>query len=77
MTVVFRAQTALRAYHSAMEKVSSLLAIAFASAAYAKPHSWQDGAVMLIEAVTSNNGTAVVPIGGMLARLPIRRTVVH
>ena len=60
-----------------MKSAILALALTLATAAYAKTHQWHDATVAAIASQTSDDGTAVVPVGGIIAAVPIRRTVVY
>ena len=44
-----------------------------ASVAPAKPHDWKTGRIISQSVTTNDGGTAVVPVGGIIAAVPIRR----
>jgi hypothetical protein len=43
------------------------------SVALAKPHEWKTGKIISQNIASDNGGTAVVPVGGIIATVPIRR----
>lgn len=44
-----------------------------ASTAFAKQHDWKTGKIISQNISSDNGGTAVVPVGGIIAAVPIRR----
>lgn len=59
-----------------MKHLALILVIFCATAVTAKPREWKDANVAAIESNTSNGGVAVIPIGGILAGVPITRTTI-
>ena len=49
------------------------VALLVASTALAKEHDWKTGKIIGQNISSDSNGTAVVPIGGIIAAVPIRR----
>ena len=49
------------------------VALLVASTALAKEHDWKTGKIISQNISSDSNGTAVVPIGGIIAAVPIRR----
>jgi hypothetical protein len=59
-----------------MRNLALLLVVLFATTVTAKDREWKEAKVAAIESSTSNGGVAVIPIGGMIAGVPITRTTV-
>jgi hypothetical protein len=49
------------------------VALLVASTALAKEHDWKTGKIISQNISSDSNGTAVVPVGGIIAAVPIRR----
>jgi len=60
-----------------MKKLCLAFALILSTSAYAKSHQWQDATVAKIASQSSDSGTAIVPIGGIIAAVPIRHNVIY
>ena len=49
------------------------VALFVASSAFAKQHDWKTGKIISQNVSSDNGGTAVVPVGGIIATVPIHR----
>jgi hypothetical protein len=60
-------------YKSTVIMILTALALLGTASAKEKNHEWLPGTVISQNFETSNNGVAVMPIGSMIAGIPIRR----
>jgi hypothetical protein len=63
----------IQAIGGLMKTLALGFALLLAYPVLAKPHEWKTCKIISQNMSSDNNGTAVVPIGGILAAVPIRR----